>query len=115
MGSPVVHLEIGVKDAEKAKKFYGDLFGWSFEDFGAARMFNTGSKEGIHGHINSLGHEPHNYCLAYIQVDDMEKYMEKAKALGGAVMVPPQEIPMGTFAWLTDPEGNYVGLWKPAQ
>jgi predicted enzyme related to lactoylglutathione lyase len=27
--------------------------------------------------------------------------------------VPPIEIPTGTFAWMQDPEGNTVGLWKP--
>jgi hypothetical protein len=26
--------------------------------------------------------------------------------------VPPVEIPTGTFAWLADPDGNIVGLWK---
>jgi uncharacterized protein len=28
--------------------------------------------------------------------------------------VPPVAIPTGTFAWFADPEGNVVGLWKPA-
>lgn len=27
--------------------------------------------------------------------------------------MPPIEIPTGTFAWMQDPEGNTVGLWKP--
>jgi hypothetical protein len=28
-------------------------------------------------------------------------------------LVPPVEIPTGTFAWFADPEGNTIGLWKP--
>jgi predicted enzyme related to lactoylglutathione lyase len=27
-------------------------------------------------------------------------------------VVPPVQIPTGTFAWMKDPEGNVVGLWK---
>ena len=28
------------------------------------------------------------------------------------MLVPQAEIPTGTFAWMQDPEGNTVGLWK---
>jgi len=36
------------------------------------------------------------------------------ESLGGKNVVPPVPIPSGTFAWFSDPEGNVVGLWKPA-
>jgi predicted enzyme related to lactoylglutathione lyase len=29
--------------------------------------------------------------------------------------VPKVAIPTGSFAWLSDPDGNTVGLWQPAQ
>jgi predicted enzyme related to lactoylglutathione lyase len=115
MSAPVVHFEIGCRDAERGKKFYGDLFGWNFQAYGAAAMITNISREqGISGHINSLGHEPHNYVTVYAQVDDLQASLNKAKGLGGKTVVPPQEVPgMGSFAWLSDPEGNIVGLWKP--
>jgi predicted enzyme related to lactoylglutathione lyase len=47
-----------------------------------------------------------------VDVDDVAAYLEKAKALGGKTLVPPVEIPTGTFAWMQDPEGNTVGLWE---
>jgi predicted enzyme related to lactoylglutathione lyase len=28
MGKPVVHFEIGAKDDQAMRQFYGDLFGW---------------------------------------------------------------------------------------
>ncbi|MFQ5608358.1 MAG: VOC family protein [Candidatus Zixiibacteriota bacterium] len=116
MANPVVHFEIGCKDGAAGQKFYSELFDWKFEAYGEARMINTGSEQGIQGHINSLGHEPHNYCAVYVQVDDIDAYLAKAEELGGKKMVPKTEIPgMGWFAWLTDPEGNIVGLWTPAQ
>jgi len=47
-----------------------------------------------------------------VDVEDVAAYLEKAKALGAKTLVPPVEIPTGTFAWMQDPEGNTVGLWK---
>jgi predicted enzyme related to lactoylglutathione lyase len=38
--------------------------------------------------------------------------LKKAESLGGKTLVPPVNIPAGTFAWMQDPEGNTVGLWK---
>lgn len=69
----------------------------------------------VTGHFNSLGHEPHHYTIFYVQVDDVQVYLDKAKALGGKMLVPPVDIPSGKFAWMQDPEGNTVGLFKPAQ
>ena len=76
-------------------------------------MINTAADSGIHGHISVLGHEPHHYTIFYVQVDDVQSYLDKAGALGGKTLVPPVDIPTGTFAWLADPDGNTVGLWKP--
>ena len=115
MGQPVVHFEIGCKDLAKTQGFYTQLFDWKAEAYGPAAMIATGSSAGIQGHINSLGHEPHNYVTVYIQVDDIPSYLDKAGRLGGKTLVPATEVPgMGHFAWLADPEGNIIGLWRPA-
>lgn len=114
MGKPIVHFEIGCRDMARTSKFYADLFEWSTQDFGPATMINTGDGQGIHGHINALGHEPHNYVTIYAQVEDLQAYLDKAEKLGGKTVVPPTQVPnAGAFAWLSDPEGNIVGLWKP--
>jgi hypothetical protein len=39
--------------------------------------------------------------------------LAKVEAGGGKTIVPPVQIPAGTFAWFADVEGNVVGLWKP--
>jgi hypothetical protein len=115
MGQPVVHFEIGCKNSAKLQEFYTRLFDWKFTPYGPAAMINTGQSTGIQGHLNSLGHEPHNYVTVYAQVDDLQAYLDKAAKLGGKTLVPPTEVPgMGRFAWLADPEGTIVGLWKPA-
>jgi predicted enzyme related to lactoylglutathione lyase len=77
-------------------------------------MIDTASGAGINGHITALGHEPHRYVTFYVAVDDVQAFLANAEALGGGkTRVPPVDIPTGTFAWFTDPDGNTVGLWKP--
>ena len=33
MANPFVHIELHTQDTEKAKKFYGELFEWTLEDY----------------------------------------------------------------------------------
>ena len=114
MPNPVVHFEIGCQDSEKTKAFYQQLFDWQIEQHGPANMINTGEATGIQGHITALGHEPHQYVTVYVQVDDLQTCLDQAASLGGQTVVPPTEVPgMGHFAWLHDPGGNLIGLWKP--
>ncbi|NUQ52961.1 MAG: VOC family protein [Phycisphaerales bacterium] len=123
MPAPVVHFEIGCKDLAKTQSFYAAVFGWEFMAFGetTAMIGNLGSHcpkptDGIGGHINSLGHPPHNYVTVYAQVDDIAATLAHIEKLGGKTLVPQQEVPgMGWFAWFTDPEGNALGLWKNMQ
>jgi uncharacterized protein len=112
MSQPVVHFEIGCRDQAKTVVFFSQLFGWKMQPAGMATMINTGSDSGIHGHITNLGHEPHRYTIFYVQVDDVQAYLDKAESLGAKTLVPPVDIPTGTFAWFSDPEGNTIGLWK---
>lgn len=113
MANPVVHFEIGGRDAAKSAEFFSSLFGWRTETHGPATMINTGSDEGIRGHISALGHEPHNYVTVYVEVDDLAAHLEKAEQLGGKTIIPPTEVSgMGHFAWFSDPDGNIIGLWR---
>jgi hypothetical protein len=113
MGSPVVHFEIGCEDRERAETFYGLLFGWKSRPYGPSSVrMTTCAERGIDGHITALGHEPGRYVMLYVEVDDLEAACERAESLGGRVVVPATALPEGEgrFAWLADPEGNYVGL-----
>ena len=112
MSQPVIHFEIGCRDQAKTVVFFSQLFGWKMQPAGMATMINTGASSGIHGHITALGHEPEHYTIFYVEVDDVQAYLDKAEGLGGKTLVPPVEIPTGTFAWFSDPEGNTIGLWK---
>jgi len=107
---PVVHFEIGCRDRAKSERFFSGLFGWQIQESGPASNIDAGS--GISGHMTSLGHEPFHYTIFYVEVDDVQAYLNKAEELGGKTLVPPIKIPTGTFAWFTDIDGNTIGLLK---
>ena len=113
MGQPVVHFEIGARNADRAKTFYQSLSGWSIELHGPANMIDTGNAEGIQGNIAIAEGAPRTYVTFYVQVDDIDTSLTRAQELGGKVIVPASEVPgMGQFAWFADPDGNAIGLWK---
>ena len=114
MGQPVVHFEIGCRDNAKTRDFYSKLFDWQIHAEGAvASTIQTGGGKGIDGHITTLGHEPQHYVTVYVEVEDIKSYLDKATALGGKTVVPAIKIPTGHFAWLSDPDGNIIGLLQP--
>jgi len=114
MGRPVVHFEIGCRDRAKTAQFFSSLFGWQMQPAGPATNIDTASTNGIAGHLTSLGHEPEHYTIFYVDVDDVQAYLDKAKELGGKALVGPITIPAGTFAWFSDIDGNTIGLLKRA-
>jgi predicted enzyme related to lactoylglutathione lyase len=111
MPHPVVHFEIGCKDKPATAAFYTQLFDWKIDD-GPVSYIHTGGDSALTGHVNALGHEPHQYTIFYVQVDDVPASLAKAIELGGKMLVPEVPIPTGSIAWIQDPGGNTVGLFR---
>lgn len=114
MGNPVVHFEIMGKDGEKLQQFYSTLFGWKIDASNPMKygLVEKGSDAGIGGGIGAAQDAP-PYVTVYVQVGDLQAYLDKVHQMGGKTIVPPTEIPnMVTFAMFQDPEGNCVGLVK---
>jgi predicted enzyme related to lactoylglutathione lyase len=115
MGCPVIHWEIGAKDAPRLQSFYARLFDWQIDannpmNYG---LVNTGGQGGINGGIQPCEGNLPSMLTFYVKVDDLQKYLDKANQLGGKTAVPPTPIPnIGSFAMFTDPEGHCVGLFK---
>ncbi len=114
MPCPIVHFEIGCRDRGKTAEFYSALFGWEMTPNEYSTDIKTAADAALTGHLVSLGHEPHNYTIFYVQVDNVSAALTRAVELGGNMLVPPIPIPTGTFAWMADLEGNTVGLLQPA-
>jgi len=118
MGNPVVWFEVMGKDGAKLRSFYGELFGWTYEnvegmDYGMVQGASADNMPSIPGGIGTAPEGAPNYQTFYVGVDDIPGALEKAKSLGGTTMVEPMDLPMGgKIAIFSDPEGNMIGLFK---
>src|SRR5262245_48061298 len=109
-----VHFEIQADDPERAKKFYGDVLGWKFQQYGEMPYFlaTTGddSEPGINGALTTRdpGMPP---ITNTVGVESVDASVERAVAAGGTVVAPKMPIPnMGWVAYLKDTEGNVFGM-----
>jgi hypothetical protein len=120
----VVHFEIHADNPERARTFYGDLFGWEFSPFGGPMdywIIRTGSEgqPGIDGGImRRMGTPPVdgqavNAYVCTVDVDQLDQALEKALALGATLALPKMAIPgIGWLAYAKDPEGNIFGMMQ---
>ena len=110
MPNPVVHFEIQVKDAEAAQEFYSRLFDWDIQADNPMQYGVVDTQAGgINGGVTTDPAAPR--VVFYVEVDDLQGYLDRAESLGGKTLAPPREIPgVVTFAIASDPEGNVIGL-----
>lgn len=115
----LVWTELMTKDAAKAKAFYTGMFPWKAEAMPGSPMDYTVFKRGDTGVggmlqiTQEMGAIP-SHWLPYFQVDDCDAKVAKALSLGGAVIMPAQDIPtVGRFAILKDGQGAVFAIIKP--
>ena len=118
MANPFVHVELTTSDTDKAKSFYGALFGWKLEDVEMApgftyTMIRVGEGTGG-GIMKTPAPGVPTAWLPYVLVDDVVAATAKAKSLGATVMKDVTEITnAGSFSVILDPTGAAIGLWQP--
>jgi predicted enzyme related to lactoylglutathione lyase len=123
----VVHFEIPVDDAARAKEFYRSIFDWQLDDMdmGDGNIYTIVTTTPIDaqnrvptepGAINGglMQRSPDTPApIITIGVAAIDDALKKIEAEEGSVVQPRTEIPdMGAFAYFKDSEGNVVGLWE---
>ncbi|MHB8510678.1 MAG: VOC family protein [Actinomycetota bacterium] len=112
MGNPVVHFEVMGSDVKSLINFYADLFGWhiDFQPEMNYGVVDTHAGIGMNGGLGK-SQSGKSYVTFYMAVDDLDATLKKIEKAGGKTTQPPMEIPnVVTFAPITDPEGNMLGL-----
>jgi predicted enzyme related to lactoylglutathione lyase len=118
--SAVVWNELNTRDPEAARSFYGDVFGWGFEE----RQFENGAytslkvgEAGVGGMIDITGRAPDEvppHWLVYFAVDDVDATVAKAKDSGGGVALEPFDIAeVGRIAIVKDPFSAVFAVMAP--
>lgn len=117
MASPVVFFEVQGTNGATLREFYGDLFGWSFNEMGADYDYAlvAADGKGIDGGIGTAPPGSPGHVTFYVATDDVGASLSRAEALGGKTTMPPMKLPTGgEIALFSDPEGHTIGLVKPA-
>lgn len=113
-------VDLTARDLDAAKRWYGELFGWTVEHVntsyalfyedgmlvaGAGRMSDAMRSAGARASWND-----------YVKVTDCAAIEAKALALGGKVSVPTTTMTdAGSLCFLQDPSGAGFALWQPDQ
>jgi predicted enzyme related to lactoylglutathione lyase len=124
---------LNTRDVERAKSFYGSVFGWEALDAGGGtqmwrlpgyadfleksdpelrkRMAEGGAPEGFEdvvAAINPIGDDqsdvPAHWSVTFA-VDDADATAARATELGGQVVVPPFDAPWVRMTVIADPQG----------
>jgi len=112
MPGEIVHIEIPADNTEKAREFWGSLFGWQFEAYpGPSEYHMTRISERSGAAITNMeagkkGTRP------YFDVEDVNAGTARVKELGGEADEPMPVPSMGWFVTCRDPHGNEFGLWQ---
>ena len=122
-----IHFEIQAEDLERAKAFYGEVFGWTFQDYTAV----TGSpywgvvtgpegETGINGGLQprsapapGVG-SASNGAFLTMGVVDFDATAAAIEAAGGGVALPKTALTgMAWQGYFLDTEGNTFGIHQP--
>lgn len=110
----VVWTELPVRDVAKAAAFYDAVLGTktTVDTSGPKPMANVGDfMEGVG--CSLFEGEPGAATIAHFNVPELDAASARATAAGGKVDGEAIEIPPGRFVYVSDPDGNRLGLFEP--
>jgi uncharacterized protein len=100
--------ELVSPDQDAAKAFYGGLFGWSSDDLPGSiprTSFTLGGLLIGGGHAPAQGEDPSPRWTVSFGVADADQAAAAVQRLGGTVLLPPMDVPVGRFTVVADPAG----------
>ena len=110
-------VDLQTDDLDGARRFYGALFGWSYEDvpIGDGAVYSMAK---VQGHsVAGLGERqdesmpPHWNC--YVTVADADAGAARAVELGATLLAEPFDVfDAGRMAAFADPQGAVLSVWQ---
>lgn len=114
--------ELMTRDTGKARKFYGDTLGWTYDpmpmgDGEPYYVCKAGGDMvgGIFAMTDGEFSGVPEHWMGYIAVDDIDARVRKARDAGGEILREPWDIPgVGRIAIVKDPSGAVSGWMTPS-
>ncbi|MEV8595173.1 VOC family protein [Streptomyces sp. NPDC052012] len=110
-------VDAQLPDVEAGKRFYGELFGWTFQDqpdlpMGGVRALKDGAPVASLAH-KADGRLPTVWTVSFA-TPDAEDLCRRIRAAGGRIVSAPLPLgELGVHALVTDVEGAVFALWQP--
>jgi len=108
-------VDAQLPDVEAGKRFYGELFGWTFREqqYGGS-VWALHDGEPVAALARKVDGRMPTVWTVYFATPDVESLADRVWAAGGQVVTAPVPVgDLGTTALVTDPEGAVFGLWQP--
>ncbi len=109
-------VELVTSDADAAKAFYTDIFGWDYNDtpMGDGMVYSTALVDGkAAGALYASDDQPPHWNC-YVTVASADDAAQRAGALGANVMAEPFDVmDVGRMSVIADPTGAVLSLWEP--
>ncbi len=103
----VDYVELSAGDGGATKKFYGEAFGWSFQDWGPDYVAFDDGREAGGFRVETERRPP----LVILYADDLDAVRARVTAAGGKLLGPDHEFPGGRRFHFLDPAGNELAVW----
>ena len=104
------YIELPAPDVAAAKRFYADVFGWKFTDYGPDyTSFEDGR---IAGGLTKEGMVARGGALIVIFAVDLADVEARVRKAGGTIVKPTFSFPGGRRFHFTDPSGNELAVWS---
>jgi uncharacterized protein len=111
-------VDLNTPDQDASKRFYGQVFGWEYEDRDAGpgvvySMARVGGEDVAAMSPSPPGDESPPHWNNYVTVDDVDATAKRATELGGNVIAEPFDVfDAGRMAVLRDPTGAFFMVWQ---
>ncbi len=115
--APIVHFALNADDPARAQRFYGEVFGWTFEPWGPPEFFHVGQdNQTVQGALQkrrALGGKNLNGLECTLAVEDVDAVAAAVVEHGGTIVMDKATIHgVGDLIFFEDPEGNILGAMQ---
>ena len=104
------YVELPMSDLALTQKFYGEVFGWKFEDYGP--RYTSFSDGRLGGGFTMERPAPAVGCLLVLYASDLAAVQAKIEAAGGRIVKDTFAFPGGRRFHFADPNGNELAVWS---
>ncbi len=104
------YIEVPATDIPATRRFYSDVFGWKFEDYGPEYTSFLDGR--IAGGFWKAPAVVAGGPLVVIYAADLEGMEARIKAAGARITKPTFSFPGGRRFHFADPNGNELSVWS---